>query len=151
MKNVWIELVSCMRLTIFSDHDPILLELSLDMQYVASAANVYTRRASGKRANNFDLFNYRSALSRNLANFDLDIEVLTCHNVNCNISVLAVYARVITDVCLDACKNAIPCTTVKQKKVVVLPGGQNMFKHYAISLSSGIICGLTTAPFSSCG
>jgi len=52
----------------FSDHDPIVLELSLDMQYVGSVANVYTPRASWKRANNADLFNYRSALSKNLAN-----------------------------------------------------------------------------------
>jgi len=103
----------------FSDHDPILLELSLDVQYFGSVANVCTPRASWKKASNLDLFNYRSVLSRNLANLDLDIEVLTCHNVNCNISehfhVLAEYARGITDACLDACKNAIPCTTVKQQ------------------------------------
>jgi len=69
-----------------------------------------------------DVFNYKLLLSRNLANLDLDTEVLTCHNVHCKKSeqfhTLAGYARSITDVCLDACKNAIPCTVVKKKGVV---------------------------------
>jgi len=102
-----------------SDHDPILLELSLDVQYVGFAANVYTPRASWKKASNLDLFNYRLVLSQNLTNLDLDTDVLTCHNVNCkkaeHFRALAGYACGITDACLDACKNAIPCTTVKQK------------------------------------
>jgi len=54
-----------------------------------------------KKANNFDLFNYKLVLLRNLANLDLDTEVLTCHNMNCknseHLCTLSGYARSITD------------------------------------------------------
>jgi len=67
-----------------SDHDPILLHLGLDLQYVGFAEKVHTPRASWKKASDLDLSNYRSALSRNLANLHFQTEVFTCHDMNCN-------------------------------------------------------------------
>jgi len=103
-----------------SDHDPILLHLDLDVQYVGFAAKVHTPRASWKKASDLDLSNYRSALSRNLANLHFQTEVLTCHDMNCNnshhFSVITDYVKGITDACVNACKSAIPFTALKQQE-----------------------------------
>ena len=84
-----------------SDHDPILLDLGLDVQYVVFCTNVYTPHASWKIANDADLLNYRSALSRNLASLNLQTEVLTCHDIECDdnyhFHALADYVKGITD------------------------------------------------------
>jgi len=102
-----------------SDHDPIMLDLVLDVQYVGCASNVYTPRASWKKASDLDLFNYKSALSRNLANLHSQAAFLTCHDMNCSIShhfsALTDYVKGITDACINACKSSIPSTSLKQQ------------------------------------
>jgi len=89
------------------------------VQYVGFCANVYTPHASWKKANDADLFNYRSALSRNLAGLNLQTEVLTCHDIECDdyyhFHALADYVKGITDACINACNSSIPCTTVRQQ------------------------------------
>ena len=46
-----------------SDHDPIQLELGLDLQYIGFSANIYTPRSLWEKASDLDLFNYRSAVA----------------------------------------------------------------------------------------
>lgn len=102
-----------------SDHDPILLHLDLNVQYVGFAAKLYTPRASWKKASDLNLSHYRSALSRNLANLHLQTEVFTCHDMNCSNShhfcVINDYLTGITNACINACKSMIPFTTLKQQ------------------------------------
>jgi len=92
-----------------SDHDPILLDLGLDVQYVGFCTNVYTPHASWKKANDADLLNYRSALSGNLASLNLQTEVLTCHDIECDdnyhFHALADYVKGITDAGVNLCGN----------------------------------------------
>jgi len=66
-----------------SDHDPIQLELGLDLQYIGFSANIYTPRALWEKASDLDLFNYKTAVSKNLADLRLQPDVFACHNMNC--------------------------------------------------------------------
>ena len=102
-----------------SDHDPILLDIGLDIQYVGLSAKVYTPRPSWRKASQTDLFNYSSALSKELSCLPLDSDVLVCHDMKCNdilhFHALSNYVKGITDACITACNNTIPFTSVVQQ------------------------------------
>jgi len=102
-----------------SDHDPIQLELGLNLQYIGFSANIYTPRASWEKASDLDLFNYRSAVSKNLADLRLQPDVFACHNMNCidncHFQALTDYVQGITEACVNACNSAIPFTKLRQQ------------------------------------
>ena len=101
-----------------SDHDPILLHLSLETEYISLSCEARTPRASWQKANDMQMSNYCSVLRENLASVNLPTDVLMCHDVNCcdgsHYATLGHYIADITCACSDACKKTIPTTACKQ-------------------------------------
>ena len=102
-----------------SDHEPVLLDLCLDLQYVSLTDKVHSPRPSWQKANAVQLSNYCGAVSENLSQLDLPTDAIACHNPGCcdasHYAALRWYVAGITWACDDACKNTIPVTRCKKR------------------------------------
>ena len=97
-----------------SDHEPIVLQLLLDVQCVGFAAKVHTPRVSWVKATNDDLLGYKNILNQELHNINLPTDTLLCNNLNCSnplhFQQINAYAVALTDACLSAAETSIPLT-----------------------------------------
>ena len=101
-----------------SDHDPIVLHLSLELKYIGFSARAHVQRVSWVKATDSDLYNYRCALSNLLSCLKLPVDALLCSDLDCrdvsHFQALDVYAKDITEACLIAAENSIPHTCNRQ-------------------------------------
>ena len=66
-----------------SDHDPIFVEIKLDVNFMGFSSRVYAPRLSWTRACANDLSKYRSTLSDNLKCIITPFYLLLCRDLNC--------------------------------------------------------------------
>ena len=100
-----------------SDHDPILLRLKLQVDYLGFCDKVYTPCVSWDKASESDLVNYRNELSEKLKCIQLPIDALLCTNFQCSnlnhFQAVSSYAASISSACIDAAAATIPRTCNK--------------------------------------
>jgi hypothetical protein len=109
-----------------SDHDPIVLQLNIDVQFVALADRVFTPRVSWVKASDNDVLNYRTALAQNLTCMHFPAGALLCMDMNCknpdHHNAISQYAESITNACLSAAESSIPSTSNCHCEVGRVPG-----------------------------
>ena len=97
-----------------SDHDPIILRLSLDIKYVSVCNRTSSSRVSWVKASDRDIRNYQYNLASNLQHVTIPSVALLCKDVNCSNSAhrcqLSRYLTDISDACLAAGEASIPHT-----------------------------------------
>jgi hypothetical protein len=101
-----------------SDHDPIVLQLTLDVNVIGFCQRIHVQRVSWAKATNTDRFNYRCKLSHLLNNIALPVDTLLCTDVKCcdvtHFNALNSYAQDITNSCVTAAESCIPQTCNRQ-------------------------------------
>jgi hypothetical protein len=65
-----------------SDHEPIIMQLQLEVEYFNITAVNRAPRASWEKADESDVGNYRFVLSNLLKIISPPVGVLLCHNMN---------------------------------------------------------------------
>ena len=97
-----------------SDHDPILLQFSMNLRCIGFAARIHTPRVSWAKATDAHCCNYRFVLSAKLQTVAMPVEALLCKDVKCSnlthFQLINKYAIDITNACLSAAEKAIPLT-----------------------------------------
>jgi hypothetical protein len=108
-----------------SDHEPIVLELSLETKHIGLRQRIHAPRVSWAKATDINRSNYRPVLSYLLNDISLPVDTLLCDDLRCHhashLSALNTYAKSITDVCINAAKSCIPQTCDRQSSGLV-PG-----------------------------
>jgi len=109
-----------------SDHDPILLNVSIDCKFIATCERVFTPRASWVKSSVNDLENYRSALSLNLKAINLPASMLLCTDMGCkddsHHNAINQYSEAITSACITAAEAHIPKTSDRHSDHTRVPG-----------------------------
>lgn len=115
-QNSLVQTNVCHDLENLSDHDPILLKLSVDVKMLGSYKRVHTPTLSWVKANDLALENYRTMLSRSLSNIDLPTDILSCREANCqdsnHLSGIEQFCHVLTECSVSAAVQTIPKTNV---------------------------------------
>ena len=116
-----------------SDHDPIILQLSLAMNLVCLANRVYTRHTSWAKATSQDCDKYKGLLSEKLCEIDLPVDAISCKNMNCSSaehkrSINAYAGSIITE-CYEAANATIPVTSSRQASSCI-PGWTEHVKPF---------------------
>jgi exonuclease III len=97
-----------------SDHEPVVIELSLVTQFFNLHDKVYTVRPSWVRAVDIDRLNYKCALSHNLHYVKLPTDALLCKDLRCSnashIQDINDYAQSISAACVAAAEATIPAS-----------------------------------------
>ena len=87
-----------------SDHDPIVLDLSVAIQIVCMDGKAHVSRPSRQKATESHLNDYRAVLADNLARIVVPLEALRCQNVACtnaaHHAALDSYVRLISHACV---------------------------------------------------
>ena len=107
-----------------SDHEPILLELSVNVQLLGGIDRVYFPSISWIKADAIALDKYRSALSQNLDDLNLPLEALSCDDMKCqkskHVTEIAQFCEALTESAVSAANSAIPFARSGDSKE---PGG----------------------------
>jgi hypothetical protein len=100
-----------------SDHEPIMLQLHLEVKILGFCEKVHKPHVSWAKANEHELRNYRSALAQNLYRINLPIEALLCNNLMCDnvdhVHSINTFAMDISEACIVAADESLPHTCVK--------------------------------------
>jgi len=95
-----------------SDHDPLVLDLNIDLERVAHSSKVSVDRIAWYKADANHIDVYKRNLAEALNTIVLPTDALLCHNVLCSnsehIIALDDYCKHITEACLSASKCSIP-------------------------------------------
>jgi hypothetical protein len=95
-----------------SDHDPIVMSLNIDWNFIARAPRHYADKCVWHKASEQNLQMYKHSLKINLSAVQLPIDAITCHEVACNnkthFSALNDYSNALITACLAAASHAIP-------------------------------------------
>jgi len=109
-----------------SDHDPIFLDLNIDVKHAELRARIFTPRISWVKASNKELNNYRSKLSQNLSSISLPAPTLLCTDMCCKAAdhhnAVSQNAVAITNACLSAAEAGLPHTSARQMGPRRIPG-----------------------------
>jgi len=109
-----------------SDHDPIFLDLSINVESVALSKRAFAPHVSWVKASDKDLDNYRINLSKNLKNIILPTAALLCTDLCCtnpdHHSAICKYTEAITNCCLSAAECSIPHTSNRHAEAARVPG-----------------------------
>jgi len=101
-----------------SDHEPIMLQINIDVASITLRSRIYTPRASWVKASESNINDYRLALSTNLKHLELPTAMLLCSDMRCtnavHIEAINQYAAAITEACLSAAESSIPHTSNRQ-------------------------------------
>ena len=114
-----------------SDHEPIILQLTLEMNAVGFHQRIHAPRASWAKATDFDCDNYRRTLSGLLGSIAIPVDAmlctdLTCHDISHSEAVNN-FANHITDACIKAADTCIPRTRDRQSSGCI-PGWSEYIK-----------------------
>jgi hypothetical protein len=97
-----------------SDHDPIVLGLTLKVGFFQSCDIVRAPRPSWVKATDSDMTNYRSAVSSCLRSTSLPVNTLLCTNLLCkditHLQAINTFAQNLTDSLVSAASATIPST-----------------------------------------
>ena len=108
-----------------SDHEPIVLQLSLEVKCIGFCQRIHTPHVSWVKATDSDCSNYRSTLSHLLNCIALPVDTLLCTDLMCrdvsHFNAMNAYAKNITAACLNAAESCIP-HTCSRKSSGRLPG-----------------------------
>ena len=114
-----------------SDHEPIVLDLSLNIHCVGFQDRIYTPRVSWVKATDNNLCDYQATLSLHLNSIVVPTDVLLCKDINCSnlshLQHLNSYAVEITDSCIHAVEATIRLTCTRQAGGRM--GGLSMYSH----------------------
>ena len=114
-----------------SDHEPVILQLTLEMNAVGFRQRTHAPRASWAKATNSDCNNYRQTLSSLLGSIAIPVDAMLCTDLTCHdiLHPEAVhnYAKHITDACTKAADVCIPCTRDRQNSGCI-PGWSEHIK-----------------------
>jgi len=95
-----------------SDHDPIVMSLNIDWNFIARAPRHYADKCVWHKASEQNLQMYKQLLKINLSAVQLPMDAITCHDVACNnkthFSTLNDYSNALINACLEAALHAIP-------------------------------------------
>jgi len=95
-----------------SDHDPIIVSLDLDVNFVALSQRNITPQVSWARAASNDLEAYSRNLSCLLSDISIPVDAVLCCNLSCNnlehVSAIRKYADSLSCACTAAAAFAIP-------------------------------------------
>jgi hypothetical protein len=101
-----------------SDHEPLVLGLSLKMQFLGFRDRVHMPRTSWAKATESDMCNYRYELTRQLRCIKLPADAVLCSDLQCrnpvHLQAINNYARDITNASLVAAAATIPQTCIRQ-------------------------------------
>ena len=101
-----------------SDHEPIILQLRLNISCVGFQKRVYTPRVSWVKASEANIIDYRDSLSRSLRSIEIPTDALLCTETCCtdshHLQCLNKYATDLTDSCLFAAKTTIPHSCMRR-------------------------------------
>jgi len=67
-----------------SDHEPVILQLSLQVKYVQYSERVYTPQIAWAKAKDVDRNKYRSCLSQLLCHICVPTDAIMCESVSCS-------------------------------------------------------------------
>jgi len=125
-------------------HDPVALQLVLDMKYTGLHNETHTPHNSWIKANESDIYNYRCMLSDTMCRIKLPSDALLCSYLQysdpAHFNAVNLYAKNVTDACNDAATTSIPLTCNGQASRR-MPG--LLYNRYATNRYSGTACGLT--------
>lgn len=97
-----------------SDHEPIVLQLSLKIDLLQSSEMYVEPRNSWPKATSEHILRYQNALSNNLKSIVLPVETLLCNDIHCcnqdHFNNINVYSTAIHNACISAANDAIPLT-----------------------------------------
>ena len=102
-----------------SDHDPLVVHLSLQMSLVGCASKVHTPRVAWVKASPQDIYNYRSTVSSMLSSIYIPNDTLLCTDLQCkdlkHVNAINTYANDITEACIAAARLVVPLTCSRQE------------------------------------
>jgi len=111
-------LISDININNLSDHEPIVLQLSLGVHCVGFRDRIYSPRVSSAKATDDNMRDYKVILRQKLQSINLPTDVLLCSEINCTNNVhfqqLDKYVTDIIESCISAAESAIPCTCSRQ-------------------------------------
>jgi hypothetical protein len=82
-----------------SDHEPIVLDLSLNVNCVGFKSRIYTASVSWVKATDNNVREYQATLTLKLSNIDTPTDVLLCKDTNCtNLNYLLRLNRYVADI-----------------------------------------------------
>jgi exonuclease III len=98
-----------------SDHEPIVLQLNIDVTSIALCSRIFAPHMSWVKASESNINDYRCTLSTNLKRIELPVATLLCSDMRCtnavHLKALNQYAAAVTDACLSAAESNIPHTS----------------------------------------
>ena len=97
-----------------SDHEPVIMQLSLEVNAIGFHQRIHAPRASWAKATDSDCNNYRCTLSSLLGSIAIPVDAilcteLTCHNIS-HYEAVNSYANQITDASNETADTCIPRT-----------------------------------------
>ena len=128
-----------------SDHEPIFLQLDLDVEFIKLAGRVRTPRTSWTKAKVDDLQQYHLCLSNYLYDIPLPHEALLCRDVTCcnaeHVRAINAYTNDITAACTSAAERILSHKFAVGNRVGEFLVGPNMCCLLGRSHYFGIGCG----------
>jgi len=119
------------------DHDPVALQLALDMKCIGLHNKTHTPHILWIKVNESDFFNNRCMLSDRMCRTKLPTDaLLLCNTLQCSdpahFNAVNLYAKVTTDACNDAATASIinsayrPRLLVTDRRIAACPAGRNL-------------------------
>ena len=109
-----------------SDHDPIILYLTINWNSIALTKRQATARVAWTKARECNITEYKLALQERLNSVLPPSESLICYNIKCcnreHIAQLDTYSSQLNHACLASAVITIPSSFQSQSKTKVLPG-----------------------------
>ena len=102
-----------------SDHEPVFMDLSLQVEFLQCSDRVYKSRIAWAKAGLAEISNYQVQLSSQLQGIIVPTEALSCTDVMCcdssHIHAINNYANSIMGACLCAAECTLPRTSSRQQ------------------------------------
>ena len=100
-----------------SDHEPLILDLDIDVTLFSTAARRFIRKTAWYKATADDILCYEKLVSQRVPSIDIPTDALLCHDLHCtnpsHTDMLEKYYCDIVDVCLTSAVETIPVTGSK--------------------------------------
>jgi hypothetical protein len=109
-----------------SDHEPIFLELRLELCFLQTVERVCTPQLSWLKASSTDIQNYTASVDTLLQQIEIPVEAISCQNKMCcddlHVSALNSFTDDIKNALLTAATSTIPSTADRQFANHRMPG-----------------------------
>lgn len=109
-----------------SDHDPLVMQISLNSEFLTFKAKLHVQRLAWYQANEDKLNDYKLRLEYFLRGIDVPVDALTCRDLMCrdadHFHKLNLYAKDISTACRTAADLSIPHTGTSSHEGRCVPG-----------------------------